>query len=121
MKDLFEFTELIPAEVQNIFTDVNPFDEYTYEECGNMLKACEAKGYTFEYGLDAVPFNLKKITPFYTLVEQQYDSEDNYIICSDNRLYQVLDADMIDICGEYVTMEDALMMVGSNPFRITGT
>ena len=58
MEDLFgEFSKL-PGNVQKIFAN-NP--EPDYMECEAMLKEAEALGYTFEYGLDSIPFNLRKI------------------------------------------------------------
>jgi hypothetical protein len=57
--DLFENSDLLPPEVLDIYKEFP--DELTYEECAIFLKRLESLGYTFEYYLDAVPFNLKKI------------------------------------------------------------
>jgi len=57
--DLFESSDLLPPEVLNIYKEFP--DELTYNQCAYFLKRMEALGYTFEYYLDAVPFNLKKI------------------------------------------------------------
>lgn len=57
--DLFENSDLLPPEVLVIYKEFP--DELTYEECACFLEQMEALGYTFEYYLDALPFNLKKI------------------------------------------------------------
>ena len=56
--DLFEQYETLPKEVQNI---ISTFVDETYLECERLLKELEPYGYTFEYGLDAQPYNLHKI------------------------------------------------------------
>ena len=57
--DLFETPEQLPANVQQILEKYGEFE--SYHQCEAMLKEMEAIGYTFEYYLDAMPFNLKKI------------------------------------------------------------
>jgi hypothetical protein len=54
MRDLFE----TPKEVLDILAQ---FEDNTYEECERILNKLERIGYTYEYGLDAEPFNLKKL------------------------------------------------------------
>jgi len=62
MKDLFETPELIPANVEAILEGWSVCQGcYNYADLEKMQLALEAIGYTFEYGLDAVPFNLHKI------------------------------------------------------------
>jgi hypothetical protein len=58
--DLFETIETLPYKVQLILSEFAQ-DDNTYEACADLLRRCEAEGYTFEYGLDAIPFNLTKI------------------------------------------------------------
>lgn len=58
MKDLFETPDIIPKDVLDILTT---FEDNTYEECERIKNELEQIGYTFEYGLDAEPFNLKKL------------------------------------------------------------
>jgi hypothetical protein len=58
MNDLFETPELIPEPIQDI---LDTFEDNTYEECERVLNLIKPLGYTFEYYLDAVPFNLTKI------------------------------------------------------------
>jgi hypothetical protein len=60
MEDLFETIETLPFKVQLILSEFAEEDN-TYEKCADLLRRCEAEGYTFEYGLDAIPFNLTKI------------------------------------------------------------
>lgn len=61
MTDLFEHPELLPQEVVDIIDNFDGINILTYDDLEEMLERCEKYGYTFEYGLDAVPFNLKKI------------------------------------------------------------
>lgn len=58
MEDLFYNTDQLPTEV---IQAIDSFDENedTYFECERILKEVEALGYTFDYGLDGVPFNLR--------------------------------------------------------------
>lgn len=58
--DLFEQWELLPTEAQEILNKYSEHEQ-TYENCANMLKEFNAIGYTFEYYLDAEPYNLRKI------------------------------------------------------------
>lgn len=58
--DLFDKYELLPPEGIAILDKYADFDN-TYEECEAMLKDFEAIGYTFDYYLDAQPYNLRKI------------------------------------------------------------
>jgi hypothetical protein len=60
MKDLFETPELIPHEVQAVL-DTFSDEASSYWELERILNQVEKLGYTFEYGLDAEPFNLRKI------------------------------------------------------------
>lgn len=60
--DLFETPEKIPFDIQKILDRMNKRIEEledTYKVLADALTECEKRGYTFEYGLDAVPFNLK--------------------------------------------------------------
>jgi hypothetical protein len=60
MKDLFETPENLPIEIIDLINDFNKSDA-TYQNCEILLKKCIKLGYTFKYGLDAIPFNLKKL------------------------------------------------------------
>lgn len=57
-EDLFPHYQILPANIQQV---LSTFKEETYDECGRLLSELKAFGYTFEYYLDAVPFNLTKI------------------------------------------------------------
>ncbi len=58
--DLFEHPELLPDNVQEVLLKYGSMDN-TYEQCERLLKELKPLGYTFEYYLDAQPFNLTKI------------------------------------------------------------
>ena len=59
-KDLFEHYEEQPEELQRV---LKPYEEHnpTYESLRAILKEVNAIGYTFDYGLDATPYNLRKM------------------------------------------------------------
>jgi hypothetical protein len=61
MKDLFEQIDTLPESVRAIVEEYNIklYDNCTYEICEEFLDKVYALGYTFEYGLDACPYNLK--------------------------------------------------------------
>ena len=58
--DLFEDFDNLPQDVQDIFFEYEDIDD-TYERNKEMLSRLKPLGYTFDYGLDAVPFGLKKM------------------------------------------------------------
>lgn len=60
MDDLFETPELLPESVQQVLNQFSE-QEQTYENCAALQKALEPLGYTFDYYLDAVPTDLRKI------------------------------------------------------------
>jgi len=59
MKDLFIHYEELPKVVQDLIINEGEVDGY--EGCADLLSKTEALGYTFEYGLDAEPYNLRKM------------------------------------------------------------
>lgn len=59
-KDLFDEFDSLPKEVQDVLNSFDE-DEDGYKECARVLEELKPLGYTFEYYLDAVPYNLKKI------------------------------------------------------------
>ncbi len=59
-EDLFENQEKLPQEIRDIL-DRYSEEEATYETVGNMLNELQPLGYTFDYGLDAEPYGLRKI------------------------------------------------------------
>jgi len=61
INDMFKTPELIPKEVMKILDKYVPdHDSVSYEVLGKCLKKLEKIGWRFDYGLDAVPFNLRK-------------------------------------------------------------
>ncbi len=56
--DLFEKYETLPQKVQDVLLT---FEDETYDECRRLLDELKPLGYTFEYYLDACPFNLQKL------------------------------------------------------------
>jgi hypothetical protein len=56
--DLFETPELLPDNIKAIL-DTFDVETLSYSDCQSMLAQMEKLGYTFEFGLDAVPFNLR--------------------------------------------------------------
>jgi hypothetical protein len=67
MTDLFEQYETLPKKVKDIIdvfnlnTDVT---ENSYELCEDLINALEEVGYTCEYDLEGVPFNLSVLNSF---------------------------------------------------------
>jgi hypothetical protein len=64
-QDLFNTPELLPQKVKDILAK---YDEMgtSYDTCNNLIKELEQVGYTCEYGLDGIPYELKKIKPMKT-------------------------------------------------------
>lgn len=62
--DLFETPELIPKEVKAIFERHAVNGEWDYLTLSTALEDVQSIGYTFEYYLEAEPFNLKPIKNF---------------------------------------------------------
>ena len=60
ISDLFENPENLPIEIQSLLNDFEEKDT-SYLNCKKLLKKCEKLGYSFEYGLDAIPYGLKKL------------------------------------------------------------
>lgn len=59
--DLFTTPELIPANIKAILDTFNEDAPNGYKELERLVKAIEKHGYTFDYYLDAEPYNLRKI------------------------------------------------------------
>jgi len=57
--DLFEDYENIPANVQEILDEYDLEEDSDYDTLLELQNRLETIGYTFEYGLDAVPFGLR--------------------------------------------------------------
>lgn len=59
--DLFEQHETLPIEVQAILNKYCDGDN-SFDKCAELVAELETVGYTCEYGLDAEPYGLRKIT-----------------------------------------------------------
>lgn len=61
--DLFEHPELLPSDVAGTLDAMNDELESSdpYEVCGRYLGELGYAGYTFDYGLDGMPYNLRKM------------------------------------------------------------
>ncbi len=57
--DLFKHHEKLSPEVQDILSKCE--EQPTYNDLEKMLTELKPHGYTFDYYLDAVPFNLRKL------------------------------------------------------------
>ena len=60
-EDLFEHIDSLPHEVQVVLQKYESEVE-DYIACKNMQHELEHLGYTFDWGLDAIPYNLRQIT-----------------------------------------------------------
>lgn len=69
MKDLFECYELMPANLKVICDKWAEYDGLSYKEIDKFHDEVYAIGYTFDYGLDGVPFGLR---PIGTPIEEIY-------------------------------------------------
>jgi hypothetical protein len=65
MRDLFDHLEELPTPVRRVckrFSRILADGEYNaFDVCASFLAALKTDGYTFDYGLDGVPTNLRKI------------------------------------------------------------
>lgn len=61
MADLFDTPDLIPNEVTEILNSFNEDTDNTYFELGRLQKQLEKIGYTFDFYLDAQPYNLRRL------------------------------------------------------------
>lgn len=60
MTDLFETPELIPTDVTEVLGTFNE-ELDGYKELDRILEELKPLGYTFDYGLDADPYDLQKL------------------------------------------------------------
>lgn len=58
--DLFDHVDTLPQEVQEVLEKHSSM-ENSYEDCNKLIVELEAVGYTCDYGLDGVPYDLKQI------------------------------------------------------------
>lgn len=57
---MFENYHTLPQAVQNELLDFNDEAE-AYAECERLLENLAPLGYTFSYGLDGIPYELRKL------------------------------------------------------------
>lgn len=57
--DLFDHYSRIPKKIRYIIETYTDAAEFSANDCKAMLKDLEANGYTFDYGLDFQPTNLR--------------------------------------------------------------
>ena len=65
--DLFENYKILPQHIRDIMDFyMDKYDEgaYDYNDSKEFLEKMEKEGYTFEYGLDNEPYNLRKMHSF---------------------------------------------------------
>jgi hypothetical protein len=77
-KDLFENYEDQPqelAEIVNKWTEIMESDGYNYPNCDAFKIEVEKIGYTFDFGLDAEPYNLR-ISDCYGILASDFDEND---------------------------------------------
>ena len=99
--DLFETPELLPKEVQDIIEKHSEMDT-TYENCNTLIQDLEKVGYTCDYGLDGVPYELKKIE-----VDKQKQIIQKLEDLVHNRFTLLTLNDMLnEIFGEEIEIED---------------
>ncbi len=60
-EDLFDQYETLPKNLQDILNKYQAYEDLNYITIDQMLKEVNAVGYTFEYYLDCIPYNLQKL------------------------------------------------------------
>lgn len=60
MKELFESLEAFPENVREVI-DKYSKEDFTYETCRQLIRELLPLGYTFDWYLDAIPFNLRTL------------------------------------------------------------
>lgn len=58
--DLLEYHDKLPASVQLILVKFSDQDN-DYESCSKLVDDLNQVGFTIDYGLDAEPYNLRKL------------------------------------------------------------
>jgi hypothetical protein len=60
MVDLFEHPEKLPAKLRAFLLAFNESNQ-DYQDVLDLLNSCEKIGFSFQFGLDSIPYNLHKI------------------------------------------------------------
>ncbi|WP_312304111.1 hypothetical protein [Chryseobacterium sp.] len=87
--DLFEDYHLLPEELKAVCDKWQEKAEHLgldYNDCEIFQKECEAIGYTFDYGLDAEPFDLRPINLGQQLQDHITNNQNPEIMRSTNDL-----------------------------------
>ncbi|MEN5308873.1 hypothetical protein ABE425_15270 [Chryseobacterium cucumeris] len=87
--DLFEDYELLPEELKAVcdkWQEKSTYWGLDYNDCEIFQKECEAIGYTFDYGLDAEPFDLRPINLGKQLQDHITNNQDPGIMRTTNDL-----------------------------------
>lgn len=58
--DLFDQYDLLPKNLLKILNKYQNIEDLSYITIEKMLKEVNSIGYTFEYYLDCIPYNLQK-------------------------------------------------------------
>jgi hypothetical protein len=59
--DLFDCIETLPKEVIDIVDYYGQFNNLDYNQCKEFESKLNKLGFTFDYGLDACPYDLRAI------------------------------------------------------------
>ncbi len=109
MEDLFsrEFSEL-PTELQEVLSKY-AYDEFDYENCANLVDDLNSIGYTCEFGLDAEPFGLRKLSIYDNWNDMEIDAVFNAIL-KDIQIYSWLDnKDVEELREKIIDRNDKIM------------
>jgi len=79
MTDLFETP---PTEIAHIINKYRN-DEPSYQTCEKMLKKVSKFSYTFDYGLDGQPHDLRKVTDLEKAINKYCKKKNNNLTYSD--------------------------------------
>ena len=78
MKDLFQYQNELPNHIQAILRQFNDLEldrGIQYTDLVNLGKELANYGYEFEFYLDCVPYNLKKVANIYNFNVYDYNNQ----------------------------------------------
>ncbi|SEH29881.1 hypothetical protein [Chryseobacterium culicis] len=84
--DLFDNEHLLNDELRKLINYYNNIDygESSYGQCEEFQRAVEQIGYTFDYGLDALPMNLRPIDQYEQIMLYQNIFPENILQSGEN-------------------------------------
>jgi len=98
--DLFNEMHLVPKEVKAIL-ETHDDNADQYKELTRLVKAIEPLGYTFDFYLDAEPYNLRKIVPQKVeMIMWESIQRDCKLPKEDNNDGYIYGLNLIDVEGE---------------------